>query len=123
MTRVNVRLTSFYSKKEDKFEFYVRELRIDGIPTPSTVDYTDLNKLAFDVLFDVANKKLDNPEYEVNVFKGEDYLGNFKLRYCKKPTEEEKGELIKNLKDKELSNRAKSLVELCLKRKKTSEEE
>jgi hypothetical protein len=123
MTKVNVKLTSFYSKGKDKFEFYIRDLRIDGTPSPSTVDYVDLNKLAFDVLFEVAYKNLDNPEYEVNVFKGEDYLGNFKLRYCKKPTEDEKKELIKNLKSKELHKRAKSLAEFCLKNKKTFEEE
>jgi hypothetical protein len=123
MTKVNVKLTSFYGKAKDNFEFYVRELRINGTPTPSMVDYTDLNKLAFDVLFEVDYKKLDNPEYEVNVFKGEDYLGNFKVRYCKKPTEDEKKELIKNLKSKELHKRAKSLAEFCLKRKMTSEEE
>lgn len=119
MTKVDIKLTSLYSKKGDNFESYYADIKIENSHPRSQTGFTDLKKFALDVLFEAAYNNIDNPEYEVRLFKGEDYLGDFKVNYCKKPSEEEKGELIKNIKNLDLNRRAKNIVKICLKDKKT----
>jgi hypothetical protein len=121
MAKVNVKLTSLYSKRGDKFEFYHGYFKIDNSHAHAQTGFTDLKKFALDILFEVAYNNLENPEYEVRLFTGEDYLGDFRVRYTKKPSEEEKRELIKNINDARLNRRAKSLAQTCLKNKKISE--
>lgn len=122
MAKVDIKLTSFYSKKGDNFEFYSGDVKIDNSPSLSEIGFTDLKKFALDVLFEVAYYNADNPQYKIRLSGGEeDHLGDFRVRYSKKPSEETRKELAKSLNNKELNKRAKSLAQLCLKNKTLTE--
>jgi hypothetical protein len=124
MTKVNIKLTSFYNIKRDKFEFYSGDVKIDNSPSLSEIGFKNLKKFAIDVLFEVAYYNLNDPRYRITLSKGEgEYLGDFRIRYSRKPLEEEREELIRNLNNKELNKRAKGLAKFCLKDKKSFENE
>ena len=117
MTKIDINLTAFYSKKEDKFEFYSGDIKIDNSFALSETGFENLKKFAVDVLFKIACSNINNPEYVIKLTKG-DELGDFRIGYPKKPSEETRDELIKNLNSRELIKGAKNLVEFCLKDKK-----